>query len=265
MRSYIVLAALAAFSCTAIATAGAATPVEVTVVGTYHMSNPNHDMHDVQSDDVLAPKRQAELARTVDGLARFRPTVVDVEWPQDLTDRRYRAYLAGMLPPSHNEVVQLGFRLAKTMHLSRVNGIDVDGDFPYDPVEAYAKAHGTMPLLKGADDEIASEVSHLDDLLAHRSIGDVLRSINDPAFAARGNAFYRTTLKIGGGADQPGAELLTAWYKRNFYICAHLLQATKPGDRVVVFYGYGHQLLLRQCVSETPGFRLVEANAFLPG
>jgi hypothetical protein len=91
------------------------------------MSNPNRDMHDLQSDDVLAPKRQAEIARIVDGIARFRPTVVDVEWPKDLTDARYKAYLADRLLPSHNEVVQLGFQLAKTMRLARVNGIDVDG------------------------------------------------------------------------------------------------------------------------------------------
>ena len=63
---------------------------------------------------------------------------------------------------------------------------------------------------------------------------------------------------------QPGAELLAAWYKRNFYICAHLLQTAFPGDRVAVFYGYGHLFLLRQCVAETPGFRLIEATAYLP-
>ena len=32
----------------------------------------------------------------------------------------------------------------------------------------------------------------------------------------------------------------------------------------MVFYGSGHAFLLRQCVSETPGFRLVEPNDYLP-
>lgn len=264
MRRLMVPGVLAMLACTGVAPAIAAPPVQVMVVGTYHMSNPNHDMHDVQSDDVLAPKRQRELARVVEALARFRPSVVDVEWPRDLADKRYAEYLANKIPPSHNEVVQLGFRLARAMHLSRVNGIDVDGDFPYDPVEGYAKAHGKMPLLKAADDEIAAEVSRIDAVLAHGTIGSALRTINDPAFAGHDNDFYRTTLKIGGGDDQPGADLLTAWYKRNFYICARLLQAALPGDRVVVLYGSGHLFLLRQCVSETPGFRLVEASAYLP-
>jgi hypothetical protein len=43
-----------------------------------------------------------------------------------------------------------------------------------------------------------------------------------------------------------------------------LIQHARVGDRVVVFYGSGHALLLRQCVSETPGFALVEANDYLP-
>jgi hypothetical protein len=88
--------------------------------------------------------------------------------------------------------------------------------------------------------------------------------MNDPVLVAQGNGFYRTTLHIGSGKDQPGAELLTAWYHRNFLICANLIQVTRPGDHVIVFYGAGHSFLLRQCVQETPGFKLVEPNDYLP-
>jgi hypothetical protein len=38
----------------------------------------------------------------------------------------------------------------------------------------------------------------------------------------------------------------------------------KDGDRVVVLYGAGHARLLRECVEEMPGWKLVEANSFLP-
>jgi hypothetical protein len=71
-------------------------------------------------------------------------------------------------------------------------------------------------------------------------------------------------LKVGGGTAQPGADLLTAWYKRNFYICANIVQFAKPGDRIVAFFGSGHEFLLRQCVSEMPGYKLVEPNDYLP-
>ena len=239
-------------------------PVQVMIVGTYHMSNPNRDMHDVTADDVLVPKRQAELAAIVNGIARFGPTVVDVEWDADTTTTRYKAYLEGTLPLSHNEVVQMGFRLAKLAHASAVNGIDVEGEFPYEPVDTFAKAHGQRKLLEEADRDITTDIAQINDILAHDTIGAALRRMNDPAEIAHGNDFYRTTLKVGAGATQPGADLLTAWYRRNFYICANLIQHSKPGDRVIVFYGSGHALLLRQCVSETPGFKLVEANDYLP-
>jgi hypothetical protein len=242
----------------------AAEPVSVIVVGGFHMSNPGHDMHNVQVDDVLAPKRQAEIAAVTDALAKFKPTMVAVEWPSDITDQRYDTYLKGTLAPSHNEVVQMGFRLAKTSGLKSVAGIDVDGDFPYEPVMTYAAAHGMNDLLDHANADIEAFTQKQDQMLKSGTVGGVLRFLNDPALIAQGNGFYRTMLKVGGGADQPGAELLTQWYKRNFLICANLMQRAKPGDHVVVFYGSGHSFLLRQCVSEAPGYKLVEANDYLP-
>ena len=47
-------------------------------------------------------------------------------------------------------------------------------------------------------------------------------------------------------------------------IFARLMQAARPGDRIVVVYGSGHSYWLRQLVQTTPGFRLVEANDYLP-
>jgi hypothetical protein len=105
---------------------------QVMVIGTYHMSNPGKDIHDVKADDVLAPKRQKEIAATVKALARFRPTKVAVEWPADIVAERWPKFRAGKLPPSRNEVVQLGFRLAEQAHSEGAWGIDVDGDFPWD-------------------------------------------------------------------------------------------------------------------------------------
>jgi len=242
----------------------AAEPVSVIIVGGFHMSNPGKDLHNMQADDMLAPKRQKEIAAVTDALAKFKPTLVAVEWPADIVDQRYPQYLKGTLAPSHNEVVQLGFRLAKTAGLKSVAGIDVDGEFPFEAVQTYAKAHGQSDLLAAVGAETDKFVKKQSDMLASGTVGGVLRFLNDPALIENGNDFYRTTLWVGGGTDQPGAELLTQWYRRNFLICANLVQRAKPGDHVVVFYGSGHSFLLRQCVNEMPGYKLVEANGYLP-
>ena len=60
-------------------------------------------------------------------------------------------------------------------------------------------------------------------------------------------------------------ELNAAWAKRNFGICARLLQALKPGDRAVVFYGQGHVPQLAACLRSALGVAVVEPGMFLPG
>ncbi|HEY2071044.1 MAG TPA: DUF5694 domain-containing protein [Rhizomicrobium sp.] len=239
-------------------------PVQVIIVGTFHMSNPGHDLHNTQVDDVLQPKPQAQIEAVAEGLARFHPTLIATEWDPGTAEPRYEAYLKGTLPPSRNEVVQLGFRLAKLSGLTTVRGIDVDGEFPFEPVQNYAKAHGQSALLDEQSAAVETMVQTVSAMIRDQGISTALRYLNSPDEIAHGNDFYRTALKIGGGTTQPGADLETAWYSRNFRICANLIQLTHPGDRVVVFYGSGHALLLRQCVQETPGFKLVEANDYLP-
>lgn len=238
-------------------------PAKVMVVGLFHLANPGRDLFNVQVDDVLAERRQAELARIVDGLARFAPTRVMVEWPAATTDERYAAYRAGTLEPSRNEVVQLGFRLAQRMDLPRVHGIDAEGDFPFEPVQAFAGAHGRKAQLEKQLAGIGAHVQAINAKVAGGSLGAALRYVNEPGRAQRNHGFYLDLLRYGEGDDQPGAALASAWYARNLVICAKLLQALGPGDRAVVFYGDGHAHLLRQCVIEAPGVDLVEANDYL--
>ena len=238
-------------------------PVEVMIVGVYHMDNPGHDLYDVKADDVLAPKRQVEISAIAGALAKFKPSKIGVEWPENVVEERYPTYLAGTLPPSRNEVVQLGFRLAKLAGSKAVYGIDADGDFPYPQLKAYANAHGFGSLLAEQDALVQREVAEEARVLATKGISAELRLLNDPARLKEDHAFYRAALRIGDNADQPGADLLTAWYRRNFLICAKLLQLSQPGDRIVIFFGAGHAYLLRQCVSETSGFQLMEPNDYL--
>jgi hypothetical protein len=241
-----------------------AAPAEVMIVGTYHFSNPGQDQHDVKADDVLTPQRQQQLDAIAKGLARFHPTVVGVEWPADLVNERYAKFRSGTLEPSRNEVVQLGFRLAKGANLAAVRGIDADGDFPYEAVQAWAQKNGAMDGLTATQNDIEASVAKLTELQHSGTIGSALREMNRPENIANDYSFYAKLLHYGSCDEQPGAKLLSAWNARNFDICARLVQSLHPGDHAVVFFGAGHSYLLRRCVSETPGLKLVEANQYLP-
>lgn len=243
--------------------ARAQSPTQVLVLGTFHMSNPHRDLHNVTVDNVLAPKRQAQIAAVVAGLARFHPTGIDVEWPADLVAQRYAAFEKGTLPPSQNEVVQLGFRLARASGAA-IHGIDIEGEFPYDAVVGYAKAHREGDVIANSEAQITKEVAEQQKMIDTQSIGHVLRAMNEPARIRADNDWYAGMLKIGGGDKQPGADLLAAWYQRNMRICGEIVQLSHPGDRVVVIFGAGHAFLLRQCASQMPGYRLVEADDYLP-
>jgi hypothetical protein len=239
-------------------------PTQVMIVGTFHLDNPGRDVFNVQVDDVLAKGRQAELADIATALARFKPTEVMVEWPAATADESYARFRADKLPPSRNEVVQLGFRLAALRKLQRVRGIDVQGDFPFDAVKAYASSHGMAPRLDAALAGAGKEVQTLSERVRKGSLGSVLRYMNSPSRALDNHGFYVDMLRYGEGDTQPGARLVGAWYARNLAICARLLQSLPTGGRAVVFFGEGHAYLLRQCVIEAPGVDLVEANDYLP-
>lgn len=187
-----------------------------------------------------------------------------VEWPAAVTEERYASFRADKLPPSRNEVVQLGFRLAALRELKQVRGIDAEGEFPFDPVKAYASAHGMNARLDAALAGAGKEVQALSQRVREGSIGSVLRYMNTPARALDNHGFYMDLLRYGGGDEQPGARLVGAWHARNLAICARLLQALPAGGRAVVFYGEGHAYLLRQCIVEAPDVELVEANDYLP-
>ncbi len=243
-------------------------PVQVMVLGTFHLDNPGQDIANIQVDDVLAAKRQSEIGQILDGLARFAPTKIAVESQRrqagTLLSERYPQFLAGTLPPSKSEVVQYGFRLAQRLHHQNVYAVDVQGDFPFDAVMAFAKKDGRDAAIGAQIQWIQSEIAKQSEFLKTHSLSGLLRMQNDPAEIAKGNGFYLDLLNYGALDDQPGAALVSAWYARNINICARIVQTAKPGDRVLVIFGSGHAFLLRHCLSGISNYRLIEPNDYLP-
>lgn len=244
------------------------TPIQVMVLGTYHMGNPGLDLHNAKVDDVLTAERQKQVRAVIDGLARFKPTRVAVERNADTepghTLPSYREYLDGKRQDSRNEIDQIGFRLAKHMQHAHAYGIDVSGDFPFEAVQAFAEQHGKAAQLQQGMDKIGAMVKAFENSQKTQTVAQLLRTMNEPKSVASDHGWYMDALRYGAGVDQPGAHLVASWVARNLQICARLVQIAEPGDRIVVLYGAGHSHLLRQCVREMPGWKLVEANSYLP-
>jgi len=249
-------------------------PVEVMILGTYHMGNPGQDVHNARIDPVTTPEKQAQLEAVAEGLARFRPTAVAVERiardQSTMLDHRYPAFTPADLLTNPDERVQLGYRLAHRLHLERVYAIDEqdrEGQpsyFPFEEVEAWAQANGGGQRLGAMHGEVAAMLADLERRQGSESVGQLLAAFNAPGRVASDQGFYARLMTFGAGDDQPGAVLNARWYARNAQIFARLMQVARPGDRIVVVYGAGHGYWLRQMVATHPGFRLVEPNDYLP-
>jgi hypothetical protein len=243
-------------------------PIDVLVLGTFHFDNPGQDLANSQVDDVLAPKRQAEIADILNGLARFKPTKIAVESqrrkPGTNVSETYAIYRTGKAEPSRNEVAQIGFALASRLGHRDVYAVDIPGDFPFEAVMKHAERTGRGARLDASVQAIQAFIADLDVQLKTKTLGHIFRIHNDPKFVAAGNAFYLDVLRYGALDEQPGADLVSRWYERNIRICARIVQIAEPGDRVLVLYGSGHAYLLRHCLGGVPGYRIVEGNDFLP-
>lgn len=241
---------------------------EVLVLGTYHMANPGHDIYNMQADDVLAPKRQQELAELAAVLKKFQPTKIAVEadYGTDAIPKRYAEYLAGTHPLSRNEIEQIGFRLAKDLGHTTIYPADADGDFPWPRIVNYAKANGQSAKLE----EISgggwgAMVKAQGDYLKTHSVLEILLYLNSDARVAKDVGFYYLVARFGEPGDYAGPDLLAEWYRRNIRIYNNVMKlVATPEDRILVVFGSGHLGWLRQDFASNPTLRLRKLEDFVP-
>ena len=239
---------------------------EVLVLGSYHMANPGHDIFNLQADDVLTPKRQAEIAEVIAVLRKFNPTKIAVE--RGVGDTRitkdYADYLAGTHELTRNEIEQLGFRLAKALGHKSVYPVDVDGEFPFQHVVNYAKASGKSQDLDATMAGFGEHVKALNQYLPTHTVLEALRLVNSDANAADEVGLYFRQAHFGEAWDWAGADLVAEWFKRNVRIFSNVARLVDgPAERILVIYGYGHLGWLQQCFASDPTFRLRKLAEFV--
>jgi hypothetical protein len=239
---------------------------EVLVLGVYHMANPGRDIVNMQADDVLAPKRQAEITQLVEVLKAFRPTKIAIERdPWDTrTAKDYADYLAGKHDLTRNEIEQLGFRLARELGHKAVHPVDADGEFPYPRLVNYGKASGRSPELDAIMGEFAARVKAQGEYLASHTILETLLYLNaDERVAGEVGLYYRQA-HLGEPGDWAGADLVSDWFRRNLRIYSNLTRlADSPSERILVIFGTGHLGWLRHAISSDPTLRLRKLAEFV--
>lgn len=239
---------------------------EVLVLGVYHMSNPGHDIFNMKADDVLAPKRQAEIAELIKVLKRFQPTKIAIEadvWSQRV-GREYSDYLAGKYTLSSNETDQIGYRLARELGHKTVHPVDVDGEFPFQRIVNYAKASARSRELDALMDDIGSMVKAQDQYLSSHTILETLLYMNSDDKVTEGVGFYYRQAHFGAPGDWAGADLVSDWFRRNMRIYSNIAQIVdSPNERVLVVFGAGHLGWLQHDFASDPSIQLRKLADFV--
>ncbi|HEX8390792.1 MAG TPA: DUF5694 domain-containing protein, partial [Longimicrobium sp.] len=235
--------------------------VQVLLLGTYHFAGSSGDAAQTPAQDILGPERQAQLEQLSARLAAWAPDQIAVEWPlefADSTTARYRRYTASGTSQSRNEVVQVGFRLARRLGHPTVYPIDrqmVLGNDSIEPLlarrpELRRRTDSIMVVLRAQADS-ASAWQRGTTIIEH------LRRANSDEALHGGNSWsmFGSWLAAGDGQNVGGPQLLARWYERNILMAHNITRILRPGTRrVLVLVGSGHVPALRTILDESPDF-----------
>lgn len=245
--------------------------VQVMLLGTYHFANPGRDVIKQDFDDVLQPRRQAEVEDLARRFAAWKPDRIAVEWPwsfMDSTAARYARYQAGTLAPSRNEVVQLGFRIAAQLGHSAVYPIDDDSFL--DLNDSLRAVDRRRPDFKRSRDSIVSILQATADSvnawMRGTTIVQHIRRLNTDEALHGGNSLgmFGGYLSAGEATNYGGPQFLAKWYERNLNMAHNLTRIIAPGvRRILVIVGSGHVPPLRNILDEAPQFCPVSPLLYL--
>lgn len=243
---------------------------QVMILGSFHMNNPGADVYNLEADDVLAPKRQAEIKAVVAALAKFKPTKIAIERnyggkTDSIEQGYYQQYVAGNRPLNRNEDEQIGFRLAKRLGHSSIYCVDNLGiGFPYDEMIDFATKNDQLSALERGQQMMQKLMTEQAEHLKTKTVGQFLKNMNQPAYLKNLHGLYMDFCKVGKGQDYSGADLVADWYHRNIRIFSNINKiTTSKEDRILVIFGAGHAPILRELIEYAEDYELVEAIDYL--
>ena len=245
--------------------------VQVMLLGTYHFAKPGRDVIKQDIDDLLQPKRQAELEDLAKRLASWKPDRLAIEWPfsrTDTTRARYEKYRSGTLPPNRNEVVQIGFRLASLLGHDAVYPIDDDSYLDLnDSLKAvYARRPEFTRTRDSLNNALQKEAGSLNAWMRTTTIREHLLRLNSDRALHGGNSLgmFGGYLQAGEGQNYGGPQFLAQWYARNLNMAHNLTRMLRPEvKRILVIVGNGHVPPLRNLLDEAPQFCPVSPLPYL--
>ncbi|MEM9529898.1 MAG: DUF5694 domain-containing protein [Pseudomonadota bacterium] len=229
-------------------------PAEVLLIGTFHFANPQADVVKTDVIDVMSDESQRYLESLSQRIADLKPTAVLLEYDpaeQAEVQTEYDSYRAGKFELTHNEIYQLGFRIAAKAGLASVFSCD-EREIGWEAQALFERIEKEPETKARMDELIARVTEDTNQKQATLALGPLLRTYNTVAEDRLNRSFYLLTNHLGAGEDFVGADAAASWWHRNFRMYARIQHHATPGSRVVVIGGQGHTAILRGLLADDP-------------
>jgi hypothetical protein len=250
--------------------------VDVLTLGTFHFTFPNLDIQQIAKEDqidVFETKYQKEISTIVEKIAQFKPTIIVIERrpaQQLKIDSLYNEYIKGSYQLGRDEDQQIGFRLAKRLHLKKLYCVDEWGNFNSN-IESIVSGKDSLEAKKFEaffeNDPDFNERFLRKHVFKQKGILSELIQINDEGNIKKSFGDYLIGLfkYESKNNDFLGVDFQTGrWFNRNLKIFRNIQRIeTKPTDKILVIYGGGHLNILNYFFECSPEYRLQQTNSYL--
>jgi hypothetical protein len=241
---------------------------KVLLLGCFHFDNPGLDVAKFENADILSAKRQLEVRQLLNSLEQFKPDKIFVEVPVEMQgklDSNLLKYKNGQFALRATETHQLGYRLAKELHLPTLYAVDYNGaDFPFDSLVNSATAAKQFSLLGYMKTSIDSIQQQFNESLKKNTVREILLNQNSKPMVDFEVGSYFDFLVAGIEGNHVGSYLTSEWWRRNMIIYENILKRMSgKEERILVIFGSGHTALLQQMMQYNKHFELVPAASVL--
>lgn len=148
---------------------------------------------------------------------------------------------------SNDEIVQLGFRIAKKLQHPRLYAVDED-----------------LEMSDELMDKISSQLSpdsyiqRINALLENTdTFEEQIRILNKKEYRLIDHNFFLAMNKANVG-NYEGTQLMVQWYDRNLRLYSNIQNLAKDGERIMLIIGSSHLQILHELAKADENINLIE-------
>ncbi len=253
---------------------------QVLMLGSFHFKDAGLDQYKPKySVDIQSELRQKELEQILVALEKFNPTKIIVERRpgyQNKLDSLYSEYKNGNFDSS-NEIVQIGFNLAKRLGHNRVIAGDSRAKgMPWNPGDRekfdslrknIIDSEKIESVIESKYDDLMTKLySHEDSLKSQVPLKEYFLYLNSKErLDAYFGSYLTGDIAVNDGNQYPHVDNLTAWWiNRNYRIFSNMRKEIESkNERILVIFGAAHVGVLRPLVEASPEMQMIEVKDIL--